>query len=131
MITDLKKCAAALVIVSVAIVSSTASPTDVELDKENNILVVRVTEDQQPQRERQERRLDSVASPGNSPVTIEIFEEKETKNGGEIVEEIEVQGCDYLRQTSFRLLVPPIVILISHILAHESGKVWMIERIAL
>ena len=102
MITDLKKCAAALVIVSVAIVTSTASPTDVELDKEDNILVVRVTEDQQ--RQRQERRLDSVASPGNSPVTIEIFEEKETKNGGEIVEEIEVQGRDSFRLTSFRVL---------------------------
>ena len=104
MITDLKKCAAALVIVSVAIVTSTASPTDVQLDKEDNILVVRVTEDQQPQRERQERRLDSVASPGNSPVTIEIFEEKGTKNGGEIVEEIEVQGRDFFRLTSFRVL---------------------------
>ena len=101
MITDLKRCAAALVIVSAAIVASVASsPTDVELDKEDNILVVRVTEDRQ--RERQERRLDSVASPENSPATIEIFEEKETKNGGEIVEEIEIQGRGSGGQT-FRL----------------------------
>ena len=105
MFTNFNKCAAALVIVSAAIVASVASsPTDVELDKEDNILVVRVTEDQQRQRERQERRLDSVASPGNSPVTIEIFEEKETKNGGENVEEIEVQGRDSFRLTSFRVL---------------------------
>ena len=88
-----KKCATALVIVSAAIVASLASPTDVELEKQNNILVVRVTEDQQ-QRERQERRLDSAASAENIPVTIEIFEEKETKSGGEIVEKIEVQGRD-------------------------------------
>ena len=92
MMLSVKKCAVALVIVSATIVASLASPTDVELDKEDNILVVRVTEDQQQQRERQERRLDSVASAENTPVTIEIFEEKEARNGGEIVEKIEVQG---------------------------------------
>ena len=92
MVSSVRKCAAALVIVSAAIVASLASPADVELDKEDNILVVRVTEDQQQQRERQERRLDSVASAENTPVTIEIFEEKEARNGGEIVEKIEVQG---------------------------------------
>jgi len=91
MMLSVKKCAVALVIVSATIVASLASPTDVELDKEDNILVVRVTDDQQQQRERQERRLDSVASAENIPVTIEIFKEKETKSGGEIVEKIEVQ----------------------------------------
>ena len=94
MMSSAKKCATALVIVSAAIVASLASPTDVELEKHDNILVVRVTEDQQQQRERQERRLDSVASAENTPVTIEIFEEKEARNGGEIVEKIEVQGRD-------------------------------------
>ena len=94
MMLSVKKCAVALVIVSATIVASLASPTDVELDKEDNILVVRVTDDQQQQRERQERRLDSVASAENIPVTIEIFKEKETKSGGEIVEKIEVQGHD-------------------------------------
>ena len=100
MMYNAKMCAyAAIAIVSLAFTASTASPTDVELDKEDNILVVRVTEEdqqqQQQQIQRQERRLDSVAAAasGNSPVTIEIFEEKETKNGGEeIVEKIEVQG---------------------------------------
>ena len=95
MMSSAKKCTTALVIVSAAIVASLASPTDVELEKHDNILVVRVTEDQQQQRERQERRLDSAASAENIPVTIEIFEEKELAGVMEIFEGLEI--VEYLK----------------------------------
>ena len=92
------KCAVAFFAIVALAASAAASPAaDVELDKvDGDILVVRVTEEaeQQQQRERQERRLDSASSSvgRNSPVTIDFFEEKDTGNGGEIVEEIQVQG---------------------------------------
>ena len=90
------KCVAAVVMASMALAAfAAASPADVELDKVDDILVVRVTEaeQQQQQRERQERRLDSAsAAVGNGPVTIDFFEEKDARNGAEIVEEIQVQG---------------------------------------